>query len=63
MKSSGPSKVQPVLAQAAGQSRPVAVGQLPQGGGPHAALQVDVEFHLGQRAEVAHLPMVTVPAA
>ena len=63
MKSSGPSKVHAVLAQAARQARPVAVGQLSQGGGPHAALQVDVEFHLGQSTEIAHLPMVTVPAA
>ena len=63
MKSSGPSKVHPSSRRPRGSARPVAVGQLPQGGGPHAAFQVDVEFHLGQGAEVAHLPMVTVPAA
>src|SRR4029079_13038994 len=46
---------------AVGERGPVAIGELPQGRGPGAPLDVEMQLHLGEGTQVSHLPMVAVP--
>ena len=61
MKSSGPPNIQPSLAHAVGERGAVAIGELPQGRGPDAPLEMEVELHLGEGTEVSHPSMVDPP--